>query len=179
MKTIPLIAMLSLLLSLAVADEVKAVSEFDTTKYLGKWYEIARLPNFFQKQCISDISAVYSQKDDGIAVLNSCTKKGNITDTADGFATIENAVGSQLKVSFLPEYIRWIPFTKGDYWVLKIDPDYQVSLVGDPDREYLWILAREPQIDPAIIEEYINEAKAQGYTGLEQLIYTKQTVKIP
>lgn len=177
MKTIHIVAMLPLLLSLTVADEVKAVTDFDTTKYLGKWYEIARLPNFFQKQCISDISAIYSQEEDGIAVLNSCIKQDNKVDTADGFATKENSIGSKLKVSFLPKYIRWIPFTKGDYWVLKIDPDYQVSLVGDPNREYLWVLAREPHIDPAIIEDYINAAKAQGYTELDQLIYIQHTIK--
>lgn len=177
MKTIHIVATLPLLLSFTVADEVKAVTDFDTTKYLGKWYEIARLPNFFQKQCISDISAIYSQEEDGIAVLNSCIKQDNKVDTADGFATKENSIGSKLKVSFLPKYIRWIPFTKGDYWVLKIDPDYQVSLVGDPNREYLWVLAREPHIDPAIIEDYINAAKAQGYTELDQLIYIQHTIK--
>ena len=177
MKAISIIAALPLLFSFAVASEVQAVTDFDTTKYLGKWYEIARLPNFFQKQCVSDISAIYSQQEDGIAVLNSCTKQGNKIDTANGFATIENSIGSKLKVSFLPKYMRWIPFTKGDYWVLKIDHNYQVSLVGDPSREYLWVLAREPQIDSAIIEDYINEAKTQGYTGLDQLIYTQHTVK--
>lgn len=177
MKKSALFGTLTLLLSITLAKDVTAVTEFDTQKYLGKWYEIARLPNFFQKQCIANISAEYSEVNGGIEVLNSCTKAGNKTDTALGFATLENAIGSELKVSFLPKYIRWLPFTKGDYWVLKIDPDYQVSLVGDPDREYLWILAREPNIDPVIIEEYLNEAQSQGYTQLDQLIYTEHMPK--
>lgn len=167
--------LLALNLTVAHAQnvEVEAVEQFDKAKYLGKWYEVARLPNFFQKQCIKNIQAEYVERDAGIEVINQCTKEGNVTDTAIGFATLENEIGSKLEVSFLPEYIRWIPFTKGDYWVLRIDPDYQVSLVGDPDREYLWVLAREPQISDEIIQDYLNTAKNLGYDNLDEIIYTK------
>lgn len=163
--------------SLSIAStqmqEIQAVQQFNTDKYLGTWYEVARLPNFFQKQCIGNISAQYTLSNGGIEVLNKCSKKDGITDAALGFATLENSIGSQLKVSFLPKYLRWIPFTKGDYWVVRIDPEYQVSLVGDPDLKYLWILAREPQIDPMIIQDYLNTAKSFGYTNLDEIIYTK------
>ncbi len=153
--------------------EIHAVKQFDKEKYLGKWHEVARLPNFFQKQCIKNIQAEYVEKNGGIEVINQCTKEGNITDTAIGFATFENEIGSELKVSFLPEYIRWLPFTKGDYWVLRIDPDYQVSLVGDPDHEYLWVLARDPKVSPEIIQDYLKTAQDFGYNNLNEIIYTQ------
>lgn len=176
MKTL-ILATVLLSLQLANANtqnaEIDAVKQFDKEKYLGKWHEVARLPNFFQKQCVKNIQAEYIEKNGGIKVINQCTKKGNINDTAIGFATFENDIGSKLKVSFLPEYIRWLPFTKGDYWVLRIDPDYQVSLVGDPEREYLWVLARDPKIAPEIIQDYLGTAKDFGYDNLNEIIYTQ------
>lgn len=76
-------------------------------------------------------------------------------------------------MSFLPEGLRWVPFTKGDYWILRLDPDYRVALVGSPDRKFLWFLARKPQIDSARRQEYLATAQAQGY-DLSPLIDTPQ-----
>ena len=66
-----------------------------------------------------------------------------------------------------------MPFTKGDYWVLRIDPDYQVSLVGDPDHKYLWVLARDPKVSPEIIQDYLKTAQDFGYNNLNEIIYTQ------
>ena len=79
-----------------------------------------------------------------------------------------------MKVSFLPKGLRWVPFSKGDYWVLRVDEDYQVALVGGPSHRYLWLLSRTPDVDEAVIEDYLNTAKAQGY-DLSKLIRTKHT----
>lgn len=149
-------------------------SDFDSSQYLGKWYEIARLPNDFQTQCEKNISASYQLNEEGIAVLNSCVTKESALKEAMGQAYKVNENGSQLKVSFLPQYLRWIPFTKGDYWILKLDPSYQVSLVGDPQKKYLWLLSRTPALPQSIIDEYLEFASSYGYQRLDQLIYTKQ-----
>jgi apolipoprotein D and lipocalin family protein len=85
-----------------------------------------------------------------------------------------NGKPGQLQVSFLPEFLRWVPFTKGDYWVLKIDDAYTVALVGTPDRKNLWLLAREPHIDPATEADYLNEATRQGF-ALENWITPTQS----
>lgn len=160
---------------MASASDVKAVTDFDSQRYLGQWYEIARLPNFFQKKCVGDIAVKYHREGEGIAVVNRCRVADGKMDVVTGFATLENSSGSELKVTFLPRYLRWVPFTKGDYWVLRIDPDYQISLVGDPDRKYLWLLSRTPTLPAEVIKDYLNSAKEMGYQ-LDNIIYTQNSV---
>ena len=81
---------------------------------------------------------------------------------------------TKLKVSFLPDLIRWIPVARGDYWVLKLDENYQTVLVGEPKRKYMWILSRDPQLDKNVVNEYLQYARAVGY-DLSDVIHTKQT----
>lgn len=77
-------------------------------------------------------------------------------------------------MTFLPKFIRWIPFTSGDYWVLKLDPLYKVSLVGTPNRKYLWLLARDRNLAQEIRDEYLAEAKRQRY-DIADLIIPRHT----
>ncbi len=152
-----------------------AVDAIDINKYVGKWYEIAHLPMFFQRNCIANTTATYSiNADKTVGVLNSCTDKKGEVISSEGVAYPQNEGNSKLEVSFLPSGLRWIPFTKGDYWVLRVDPDYQVALVGGPSTEYLWILSRSPQIDQATYNSYLQTAKHYGY-DVSKLIKTTQT----
>lgn len=80
-------------------------------------------------------------------------------------------------MTFLPEFIRWIPFTSGDYWVLKLADDCSVSLVGTPDRKYLWLLSRTPSLDAATRAEYLAEAERQGF-DLTRLIVPHHTGRV-
>ena len=156
--------------------EPKAVDAIDVQKYAGRWYEVARLPMYFQRNCASDVQAKYSlNADKTIKVRNQCLNKEGDLDVSEGVAYPQNDGNSQLKVSFLPKGLRWVPFSKGDYWVLRIDEDYQVALVGGPSHRYLWLLSRTPDMDEAVIEDYLNTAKAQGY-DLSKLIRTKHTI---
>ena len=153
--------------------EPKAVDAIDVQKYAGRWYEVARLPMYFQRNCASDVQAKYSlNSDKTIKVRNQCMNKEGELDVSEGVAYPQNDGNSQLKVSFLPKGLRWVPFSKGDYWVLRVDEDYQVALVGGPSHRYLWLLSRTPDMDEAVIEDYLNTAKAQGY-DLSKLIRTK------
>ena len=153
--------------------EPKAVDAIDVQKYAGRWYEVARLPMYFQRNCASDVQAKYSlNSDKTIKVRNQCMNKEGKLDVSEGVAYPQNDGNSQLKVSFLPKGLRWVPFSKGDYWVLRVDEDYQVALVGGPSHRYLWLLSRIPDVDEAVIEDYLNTAKAQGY-DLSKLIRTK------
>jgi len=156
--------------------EPKAVDAIDVQKYAGRCYEVARLPMYFQRNCVSDVQAKYSlNADKTIRVKNQCMNKEGELDVSEGVAYPQNDGNSQLKVSFLPKGLRWVPFSKGDYWVLRIDEDYQVALVGGPSHRYLWLLSRTPDMDEAVIENYLNTAKAQGY-DLSKLIRTKHTI---
>ena len=107
-----------------MSNNIPTITDFDLTRYLGTWYEIARLPMKFQPEDSTDISAVYSLNEDGsVRVQNRCLDEKGDLDEAIGNATIVDAENAKLEVSFLPEGLRWIPFTKGDYWVLKLDDE--------------------------------------------------------
>lgn len=142
----------------------QAVERIDIQKYAGKWYEIAHLPMYFQRKCTANITAQYSvNADQTIGVLNSCRTANGEIISSEGVAYSQNQGNSKLKVSFLPKGLRWIPFTKGHYWVLRVDPEYKVALVGGPSHKYLWILSRQPQLDEATYQSYLETAKHYGY----------------
>ncbi|MBN8791584.1 MAG: lipocalin family protein [Stenotrophomonas nitritireducens] len=150
------------------------VAALDLPRYLGTWYEIDRLPMRHEPEDATDVSAHYTLEDDGgIRVRNRCLHDGELQE-AIGQARPIDASNSRLEVSFLPEGLRWIPFTKGDYWVILVDAGYANALVGSPDRKYLWLLAREPHMDETTRQHYIGYARQQGF-DVERLIHTPHT----
>ncbi len=154
---------------------IATVKNFDLNNYLGTWYEIARLPMKYQPKDSTDISAHYALNADGaIKVQNRCLDEKGELDESIGEAKVIDAKNGKLEVSFLPEGLRWIPFTKGDYWVLKIDDHYQTALVGEPDKKYLWLLHRDINLDENTKTEFLNYAQSLGYdlTDLIQTVHT-------
>ena len=137
------------------------VESVDLDRYAGTWHEIARYPNWFERDCVT-ATAEYAQLPDGkISVVNSCVKSDGEIDVAEGKArVVEGSNGSKLKVKFAPS---WVPFAEGDYWILALEPDYSAALVGSPDGKYLWILARSRQIDPSVLGRLKDRATALGY----------------
>ncbi len=98
-----------------------------------------------------------------------------ISSKSGGEAFVQNVPSnSKLKVSFLPRIIRWLPVRRGDYWILKIDENYETVLVGEPDKKYMWLLSRSQQ--PEVVQEYLDYAESIGY-DLSDVIKTKQTQK--
>lgn len=148
----------------AVPQPAKAV---ELRRYLGRWYEIARYEQRFQKGC-QGVTADYSLRADGrIDVLNRCREAGGETRDARGTAKIvDRATNAKLKVSFFGPFY-------GDYWVLDRADDYSWSIVGEPSGRYLWILAREATPGEQEVEDLIRRAKALGY-DTSMLIRTKQ-----
>ena len=154
----------------------ETVSSVDLTRYAGLWYEIARYPNWFERDC-TGVTAEYSQNDDGtISVTNTCFKgtldgEKNVAEGRDRI--VEGTGNSQLKVKFAPS---WVPFAEGDYWILALEPDYSASLVGSPDGKYLWILSRTPQLDPATLDDLTQRAEDLGYdtAPLEMTVQPQQ-----
>ncbi len=155
--------------------DVTALPSLDLNRYLGRWYEIIRLPLKYEDDAATDITARYSLKDNGaIRVDNRCFDKDQQPAQAVGEAKPVDETHAKLKVSFLPAALRWLPFTDGDYWVLKIDPGYSVALVGTPDRQFLWVLARESSIPAETLEDYLAEARRQGF-DLTKMIMPRHT----
>jgi apolipoprotein D and lipocalin family protein len=158
-----------------IKNEVVTVASLDLDRYLGTWFEICRLPLKWEDADASDITATYRLGPDGkVRVENRCIGKDGKPDRAIGVAVPQDATNAKLKVSFLPEYLRWIPFTEGDYWVLAIAPDYSVALVGTPDRKHLWLLARSAALPADVVDDYLAVARAQGF-DLDRLITPRQS----
>lgn len=135
------------------------VEKLDLTKYKGTWYEIARLPNSFEKG-LTCVTANYTLKDNGkVTVLNTGRKISDTSKikTAKGTASVPDpAKPGQLKVSFF-----W-PFS-GDYYVIHVDEEYRIALVGAPSRDYLWILSRTPEITESDYNNMTELAREQGF----------------
>lgn len=139
------------------------VNSVDIKKYTGLWYEIAKIPNRFQKQCISGTTAQYTLREDGrIDVVNSCIEADGSIDRAEGLARIvDKKTNAKLEVSFF-SILGWRPVW-GDYWIIGLDENYQWVVVGTPNRKYGWILSRTPQLDNKKNEELFQILKDQGY----------------
>lgn len=146
------------------------VPQVDLRKYQGRWYEIAALPQRFEKGCHC-VYAEYTLKPDGyVEVYNYCRKggaQGNVKDITGKAFPVEGSGNSKLKVQFF-----W-PF-KGDYWILDLDPEYRHVLVGSPDRKSLWILSRKPTLDEAVYDRLVQLAQSKGFP-VEQLELTDQS----
>ena len=156
----------------AQAKPLPTVEKVELDKYLGVWYEVARKPMFFERKFAFNVTATYTLNENGnIVVDNKCADQDGDLQRSLGEAFVVNApFNSKLKVSFLPEGVRWIPVGRGDYWILKLDEDYQTVLVGEPRRKYLWVLSRIPNPKKEIIHEYLNYAKSLGY-DIHDVIY--------
>ena len=154
---------------------VKTIASLDVPRYLGTWYEIAKFPNWFQKKCISNTKAVYTAKPDGnIRVLNSCKTASGETSEAEGLARQIGAKDSpKLEVRFAPAWLSFLPMVWGDYWVIDLDPQYQLAAVSDPSREYLWVLSRTPQPDPKAYTDLLQRLKQQQF-DIQKLEITAQ-----
>jgi len=158
MRSLLLLAVTLLAGCAQIPDGVRAVEGFDTERYLGKWYEIARLDHRFERG-LTNVTAVYTARDDGsIGVLNRGfdPDKGE-WQQAEGRAKLAGEPGTaMLKVSFFGPFY-------GGYNVVDLDPDYQLSLVAGPNRSYLWILARRPDPPRDAVERVVQRAAELGF----------------
>jgi len=151
------------------------IDHLDLARYMGNWYEIARYPNGFQKQCVADVRAQYRLEANAtVTVTNSCLLASGATDTAVGVArTVGAAQSPSLQVRFAPSWLSWLPWVWGDYWVIDLDEGYQLAAVSEPRREYLWILARTPQVSAEAYDALLQRLRAQGLDP-DRLVRTRQ-----
>ncbi len=148
------------------AGTVQSVPSLDLDRYAGRWHEIARFPNRFQRRCAAETTADYELLEDGtIRVVNQCRTAGGDTLRAEGRARRASATrpASQLEVRFAPAVLSFLPMVWGDYWVLDLTEDYDAALVGTPDRRYLWLLARTPDLDETTYQGLVDSASRQGF----------------
>jgi apolipoprotein D and lipocalin family protein len=144
---------------------LETVARVDVDRYAGTWHEVALYPNRFQQACASDTTATYAPLGEGrIGVRNRCLRADGTEMAVDGVAeVVDPTTRAKLKVSFLPAWLRWTGIGRGDYWVLYLSPDYRVAIVGEPSREYLWILARTPTLPDAEYQALMPKVRSAGY----------------
>ncbi|MFN3834681.1 MAG: lipocalin family protein [Glycocaulis sp.] len=141
------------------AEPLRTVDSVDLDRYLGRWFEIARYENRFERGC-AGVTADYALRDDGgIAVTNTCYQDGldGRIRTASGRARIADpASNAKLEVSFFGPF--W-----GDYWIIDLDEDYRWAVVSEPAGRFLWILSRDPQMDEDTLSARLAWLEAQGF----------------
>jgi apolipoprotein D and lipocalin family protein len=141
-----LASLLAAQLAAGAGAPLQTVGAVDLARYAGRWYEIANYPNVFQRVCVGNTTAEYTPLDDGrVRVVNRCATASGVSQV-EGVARRTGAETDRLEVSFLPALLRWLPVGWGDYWVIGLAPDYSYAVVGEPSREYLWVLSRTPTL---------------------------------
>ena len=142
---------------------LKTVEQVDLDKYIGLWYEVAKIPNSFQDQCAYGTTAEYKIDEDGdIVVTNSCYEEDGNLDVAEGLAkVVDKKTNSKLEVSFV-SFLGVRPFW-GDYWIIGLDENYQWAVVGTPGRKYGWVLSRTPSLPDETMQEIFDILKSQNY----------------
>jgi len=135
----------------------------DLARYMGRWYEIARLPYFTQRHCTSDVYADYVLGDDGLVhVTNCCTRGDGQVGSAKGIARVADpGSNARFEISFrmlYGVYVFW-----DDYWIIGIGEEYEYALVGQPTRRRGWVLARQPNPPESDVERWLAEFAAKGF----------------
>lgn len=156
------------------ASPPPTVDHVDVERYVGRWYEIAQLPNRFQGGCARDTNATYGLRDDGlISVTNRCVTAGGNSVSISGVARPKDPQdNAKLKVSFFGLFgLRlWL----GDYWVMEVGEEYDYALVGHPTRRFGWVLSRDPRPPRARIDAWLERLRAFGYDP-DKFVLTQQS----
>jgi apolipoprotein D and lipocalin family protein len=145
--------------------ELTPIASLDVVRYMGTWHEIAKFPNRFQAKCVSDTSAEYQLAADGsIQVVNQCRLQSGAMEQAIGAARrVGEGSSAKLQVRFAPAWLSFLPMVWGDYWVIDLDDQYELAAVSEPQREFLWILSRSPQVDAARYNALLGRLTRMGF----------------
>ncbi len=128
---------------------MSTVSNFEVGRYLGQWHQVAAIPAWFQKECVANTLADYAKGEDGlIEVVNACDTADGSRKTAEARARfLTRPSNGKLEVTFVEVAGFWVWLAAGDYWIIGLDPDYRWAVVGQPSREFAWVLARSRSLD--------------------------------
>lgn len=144
---------------------LQTITALDVPRYMGTWFEIAKYPNRFQKKCVADTRAQYELLPAGtVQVTNRCRTANGQMDEALGEARqVGPATSPKLQVRFAPAWLSLLPFVWGNYWVIDLDEAYQLVAVGEPKREFLWILSRTPTVNAMAYDALVAKLERQGF----------------
>ena len=172
MKVISIL-LIALSFSAMASTELQSVSHVELNKYVGKWYEISRYANTFQRDC-AGTTAEYTNKGSYIEVKNSCQllKDTNEVKVANGYARVADTnTNSKLKVSFVPFFGRYGWFA-GKYWIIELGDNYEYAVIGEPKRRFLWILSRTKEMPAELYNELLYKLETIHHYDTSKLIKT-------
>ena len=163
MKYISFLLLFGIIAAYGQSSSPVTVKYVDLKKYAGLWYEIAKIPNTFQKHCVKNTTAEYFLNEDGsIKVINSCTDEDGDRDEAEGVAEVfDKSSNAKLEVSFV-SFLGIRPFW-GDYWIIGLDSNYEYAVIGVPNRKYGWILSRNKKMTDDQLSAAFDIIKRNGY----------------
>ena len=170
--------LLALFLALVVSScanmtDLPTAQRVDLNSYVGKWYQVAAIPAWFQKDCTGETTAEYElTTDNQIKVTNRCVAADGYVKTANGMARINSKYSdnSKLEVTFVNIFGLWVWLFGGDYWITHLADDYSYSVVAEPSLKYLWILSRNSTLDSAKLKELELNIKNLGYETCNVII---------
>ncbi len=144
---------------------LQTMRHVELTRYAGRWYEVARLPMFFEAACDGQPTAHYEPRMDGsIGVVNRCpVGKGEVAEVSGIAEPVAGSGGGKLKISLWPEFLRWLPMAWADYWIVHVDGDYSEALVGSPSRNFCWLLSRRRTLPRERLLALVEIARDQGF----------------
>lgn len=151
----------------------QTVPKVDLNRYMGKWYEVAKIPNTFQKTCISDITVNYTLlANNHVAGVNTCRKaNGELYQLAvDG--KVQDASNAKIVFKITSSWLRFIPMIRADYWIVDLANDYSYAAVATADGKYLWILARQPQLAESVYLQIVQRVAKLGF-ATDKLVKNK------
>jgi apolipoprotein D and lipocalin family protein len=172
---LPLAALPSAPVRGEVPDAV-ALEHADVNRFMGRWYEIARLPNTQERACARDVVSTYERRNESaIRVVNVCRNADGELERTQGVARIRDGLSqAKLEFRFAPLALAWLPFLWDDWWILEVAPEYSYMMAGDPSHQRLWIYARTPELDDATYRSLVAHAAVQGY-DTTRLVRTPQS----
>jgi apolipoprotein D and lipocalin family protein len=155
-------------------DALETAADVDLERYLGRWFEIARLPNPRQSEDCTDVRIDYALDGDGtLRFVRQCMEPGGLCRTHSGTLVADAVRDARLRACLLPDALRWLPFAYQDYWILRLEDDYSMATIGTRNRRRLWLIARARHPDPTLRDDFLAHAERLGY-DLTALIHTPQ-----
>ncbi len=140
------------------------VAYVDLPRYMGKWYEIARIPNAFQQSCVQDVSVNYQLlANNQVLGTNTCRKANGNIFNLEVTGQAQDKTNAKLVFKITSTWLRWIPMIKADYWIVDLADDYSYAAVATADSQYLWLLARQPKLDEMTYKKLLERVAKQGF----------------
>lgn len=156
--------LLPALLSLPAAALPRPMPLVDLQRYSGQWYEIARIPNTFQKACAGDVRADYRPVGrDGVLITNTCRKANGEPFSLHARARLQDPTGARWLVRPESRWLSWVPMLNADYRVVDLAEDYSHAAVSMAGTDYLWILSRQPRLDEDVYRQILQRMARQGF----------------